>query len=201
MLIYSLSFTVDILDEVSFQNKLVANHTTSDGRPIYLINEPITGPTNSVNWQPISTFIARGFGFIMEWLPATPDPFTGQLIAINKGMDNEFSIRIEDIPESAGIIEFRQRMVVNIPEASENVIFELIGDAIVNTGALWQYGLTYDGGIFRFYFNCTAELAAPKRNPGFFITNTSMIEIGDPRRRQFLVSISTLYVVSSLYYV
>ena len=182
-----LLFTVNILDEVSIQdNAILINRTTSDGRPIYFVNRTITGPASSIYWQHISAFIERGFGFIMEWLPATPHPFVGQIMAINKGMDNEFSIRIEDSPKSSGKVLI-QRMIVNIPQASEHAIFELIGDSVVNTGELWQYGLTYDGRVFRFYFNCTAELAAPERDPGFFITNTSMIEVGDPRGIPFLV--------------
>ena len=185
--IYLTTFIVNILDEVSIQDKaFLINRTTSDGRPIYLLNQTITGAADSMNWVSINAFIENGFGFIIEWLPFTPDPFTGQLIAINKGMDNEFSIRIEDSPESSGTM-LEQRMVVNIPEANENVQFTLIGDAIVNTGALWQYGVTYDGRVFRFYFNCTAEIATGERDPGFFITNTSVIEIGDPNGAPFLV--------------
>ena len=191
------SFTVNILDEVSIQDNAILVNYTSDGRPIYFVNKTITGPASSMNWRPISVFIENGFGFIMEWLPATPDAFVGQIMAINKGMDNEFSVRIEDSPESSGTM-FRQRMVVNIPEASENVVFDLIGDAVINTGELWQYGLTYDGRVFRFYFNCDAELAAPERDPGFFITNTSMIEVGDPRGIPFLVCIINILVLCKI---
>ena len=187
--IYVFIFTVNLLDEVSIQDQaFLINRTTSDGRPIYLVNQTITGAADSVNWIAINAFIENGFGFIFEWLPFTSDPFTGQLIAINKGMDNEFSIRIEDSPELSGTM-LQQTMVVNIPEANENVQFTLIGDAIVNTGALWQYGVTYDGRVFRFYFNCTAEIATGERDPGFFITNTSVIEIGDPKGAPFLVCI------------
>ena len=110
-------------------------------------------------------------------------------------MDNEFSIRIEDSPKSSGKI-LVQRMVVNIPQASEHAIFELIGNSVINRGELWQYGLTYDGRVFRFYFNCTAELLAPERDPGFFITNTSMIEVGDPRGIPFLVWIIVMFVLA-----
>ena len=101
-------------------------------------------------------------------------------------MDNEFSIRIEDSPESSGSL-LQQRMIVNVPEATENVQFTLIGDAVINTGALWQYGVTYDGRVFRFHFNCTPEIATGERNLGFLITNTSVIEIGDPNGTPFLV--------------
>ena len=182
-----MSFTVNILDEVSIEdNGFLINRTASDGRPIYLVNQTITGPANSVNWTPISAFIENGFGFIFEWLPFTPEHFTGQLIAINRGMDNEFSIRIEDSPETTDTV-VEQRMIINIPEAAENVQFTLIGDAIVNRGALWQYGVTYDGRVFRFFFNCTAEIATGERDPGFFITNTSIIELGDPSGAPFLV--------------
>ena len=99
------------------------------------------------------------------------------------------SIKIIDTPESSGNV-LKQRMVVNIPQASEDIFFDLIGNAIVNTGTLWQYGLTYDGRVFRFYFNCTAELAVAERDDsGFFLTNTSVIEIGEPGGIPFLVCI------------
>ena len=178
---------------MSIQDSGILINYTADGRPIYLVNKTITGPADSMNWQPISAFIENGFGFIMEWLPATSHPFVGQIMAINKGMDNEFSISIEDSPKSSGTV-FRQRMVVNIPKASEHVVFDLIGDAVINTGELWQYGLTYDGRVFRFYFDCAAELAAPERDPGFFINDTSMVEVGDPRGIPFLVCIISFHV-------
>lgn len=186
-LFINFTFTVNILDEISIQdNAALINRTTADGRPIYLVNRTITGSTINMNWLSISAFIDRGFGFIMEWLPVNTYPYTGQIIAINKGMDTEFSIRIEDSPESSGTV-LRQRMIVNIPKASEDVIFMLIGDSIDNKGALWQYGLTYDERVFRFYYNCTAELAATGKDPGFFINDTSIIELGDPRGVPFLV--------------
>ena len=179
-------YVVNILEELSIQDHgFLTNRTTSDGRPIYLINQTITGPASSLNWTPISTFIVDGFGFIFEWLPFFSDPFTGQIIAINKGMDNEFSIRIEDSPESSGNM-LRQRMIVNIPRSSDDVQFSLFEDVLDNSGALWQYGVTYDERIFRFHFNCVAQLATSEGSPGFFI-NDSMIELGDPNGSPFLV--------------
>ena len=188
------SLTVNILDEVSIQSKaILTNRTTSDGRPIYLVNRTITGEPTHENWEHISTFIKFGLGFIMEWLPATMDPYIGQLIAINKGKEDEFSIRIEDVRE---ISVLKQRMVVNLPKAEQDVIFELEEDPITNKGKLWQYGLSYDGTVFKFYFNCTAQLADAERVQGFFITNTSVIEIGDPRGTSFLVCIDLLVCIN-----
>jgi len=180
------------LEELSIQDHgFLTNRTTPDGRPIYLVNQTITGPASSVNWTPISALIDRGFGFIFEWLPFFSDPFTGQIIApmtlytINKGMDNEFSIRIEDSPESSTNM-LRQRMIVNIPRSSDNVQFSLFGDVLDNSGALWQYGVTYGERIYRFHFNCMRQLASSEGSPGFFI-NDSMIELGDPNGSPFLV--------------
>ena len=181
-------YTVNILEELSIQDHgFLTNRTTSDGRSIYLINQTFTGPASNTNWLSISRMIGKGFGFIFEWLPVRSDPFTGQIIAINKGMDNEFSIRIEDSPESFGNM-LRQRMIVNIPQASDDVQFPLFGNTLNNSGVLWQYGVTYGERVFRFYFNCNSQHNISGGNPGFFINNSMhMIELGDPNGAPFLV--------------
>ena len=167
-----LCFTVDVLDSVGLRDGdlLEDGATLAEGpsgtMDAFLLSRQLSAATNGTDWNILNAYFPQEFALYVVF---NASQYTGSIVAINRGMSDEFNVALRTSPLST------QTLIVTLPGVDPVEIIVPTQD-----NAVFQFiGVGLQGAVLTVFVNCTlvSTLRLPALPRQLPISEDSMVEV------------------------